>query len=497
MCFRQENWPKLLGNYKLAVTIVALETQSTRLQDLTLGIGSTLNLNPNELFDLSNVDGTLVELEFNAPVENPIIYVELYDDPRSATRATPITAENFLYYVNNGSYNFSIIHRSVPNFVVQGGGYRTPITEDDEPLSIETKEAILNEAGNSNIRGTLAMAKLGGDPNSATSQWFINTNDNSANLDSQNGGFTVFGEVLGTGMDLVDLIAQTEILNLSGLNPAFQELPVWTAEDEQQYFVVLSNARELADETSLMGFFIDSNKPEAINASINSVGEISIRLEQPLATPLDITLTATSLLDGSTATQNLTLNEIGSNNVYRFYNSNSSVHFYTPSKEEWLNVSNNPDWGYQYEGVAYQALSQNGIELFRFYNPAKGYHFMTTNTQEALNVIKQSAGENYDLESGIGIGSQTNGWGYTYEGRSYQVSTSASEEAQTAVYRFYKPSAGVHFYSSSLEEVRNVITQSNGAEFAEDLDAARTAPLLENGWGYRLEGVAWFAAGSA
>jgi len=74
-----------------------------------------------------------------------------------------------------------------------------------------------------NVRGTVAMAKLGGDPNSATSQWFINMGNNSANLDAQNGGFTVFARVTAPGMVVADRIAA--LPNVNAGSP-FTELPV-------------------------------------------------------------------------------------------------------------------------------------------------------------------------------------------------------------------------------------------------------------------------------
>ncbi len=131
--------------------------------------------------------------------------VNLYDN------ATPATVTNFLNYVQNGAYSDSIIHRSVPGFIIQGGG----IAYDGTPtlVAIPENAQVRNEPEFSNVRGTIAMAKLGDQPNSATSQFFFNLADNSANLDGQNGGFTVFGEVVGDGMDVVDAIAVLPIYN--------------------------------------------------------------------------------------------------------------------------------------------------------------------------------------------------------------------------------------------------------------------------------------------
>jgi peptidyl-prolyl cis-trans isomerase A (cyclophilin A) len=125
--------------------------------------------------------------------------VNLYDN------ATPATVANFLNYVQNAAYSDSIIHRSVPGFIIQGGGISFDGASTLE--TIPTNAAVANEPVYSNVRGTIAMAKLGGQPDSATSQFYFNLDNNAADLDGQNGGFTVFGEVIGNGMDVVDAIA--------------------------------------------------------------------------------------------------------------------------------------------------------------------------------------------------------------------------------------------------------------------------------------------------
>lgn len=127
-------------------------------------------------------------------------------------QGTPATVDNFLAYVEAGDYTDTIFHRSVANFVVQSGGYS--LTEEGTLVPISQRPAVTNEPVYSNIRGTIAMAKLGGNANSATSQWFFNLGNNSANLDVQNGGFTVFGIVKDNGMDIVDDIADLPVFNL-------------------------------------------------------------------------------------------------------------------------------------------------------------------------------------------------------------------------------------------------------------------------------------------
>ncbi len=158
-------------------------------------------------------------------VQTPLgpVDMQLYDS------AAPNTVQNFLGYVNRGAYDGSFFHRSVPGFVVQGGGYTWKT--DAGPLKIPAGPPVVNEfsAMRSNLRGTVAMAKLGGDPNSATTEWFVNLADNAGNLDTQNGGFTVFGKVTTSGLAVMDRIAALQIVNFSGCTPygsAFSAVPV-------------------------------------------------------------------------------------------------------------------------------------------------------------------------------------------------------------------------------------------------------------------------------
>lgn len=140
-----------------------------------------------------------------------VVDIQLFDS------TAPLTVANFLSYVDSGAYNRSFIHRSVPGFVIQGG--MIALTGTNNTLTtIATNPPVTNEfsASRPNVRGTIAMAKVADDPNSATSQWFFNLVDNSTALGNQNnGGFTVFGKVLEKGMSVVDAIAALPLLSAS------------------------------------------------------------------------------------------------------------------------------------------------------------------------------------------------------------------------------------------------------------------------------------------
>jgi len=121
----------------------------------------------------------------------------------------PLTVANFLKYKDKGAFNNTIFHRSVPGFIIQTGGFTL---SGNNFVEIPQDPPVRNEFNISNTRGTVAMAKLGTNPNSATNQFFFNLGDNSANLNNQNGGFTVFGRVANAASQaVVDRIASQPV----------------------------------------------------------------------------------------------------------------------------------------------------------------------------------------------------------------------------------------------------------------------------------------------
>ncbi len=119
--------------------------------------------------------------------------------------SAPISAKNFLRYVDEGFFDGTIFHRVIPGFMIQGGGFTAEMEHK------AGHEPIRNEAANGlkNLRGTLAMARTN-DPHSASSQFFVNLVDNDfLNQRSGNAGYAVFGRVVG-GIDVIDRIAKVK-----------------------------------------------------------------------------------------------------------------------------------------------------------------------------------------------------------------------------------------------------------------------------------------------
>jgi peptidyl-prolyl cis-trans isomerase B (cyclophilin B) len=132
----------------------------------------------------------------------------------------PITAANFLQYVDNGFYDGTIFHRVIDGFMIQGGGFDTLMNQK------ETADEIKNEADNDlrNDQYTIAMARTSA-PHSASSQFFININDNDflnySAPTSSGWGYCVFGKVT-SGMDVIDKIKKVKTTNRKG----HQDVPV-------------------------------------------------------------------------------------------------------------------------------------------------------------------------------------------------------------------------------------------------------------------------------
>jgi cyclophilin family peptidyl-prolyl cis-trans isomerase len=184
---------------------------------------------------LPSIASQYVELDYNLTLSGHArnaVFLELFDDK-------PITTNNFLAYVNNtgvahGNFNGSFMHRLARGFVIQGGGFYPSFVQEPAPVNVSLDpNAIIDLDGNpatanptivnehnvapvrSNTRGTMAMARINGQPNSASNQWFVNLGDNSSSLDTLDGGFTVFGQVAGDGMAMFDAFNTLSITNLN------------------------------------------------------------------------------------------------------------------------------------------------------------------------------------------------------------------------------------------------------------------------------------------
>jgi cyclophilin family peptidyl-prolyl cis-trans isomerase len=190
------------------------------------------------LFALNAPAGVLARFRMNNDLG--VIDVELFELDK------PVTVSNFVAYVKSGAWNDNILHRWIPNFVLQGGSYHVPhdpnlmTSWNVNPTLVTSFPTIPFErdVGRkfSNVYGTIAMARVGSDTNSASHDWFFNLKDNTS-LDTQSGGYTVFGRTL-RGTNTLNRFNQpagsTNIYQLDQNNPEF---PVYSPDRVNGFWV--------------------------------------------------------------------------------------------------------------------------------------------------------------------------------------------------------------------------------------------------------------------
>ena len=291
--------------------------------------------------DSAAVTGPIVriETELQTSEDSGAFYIELLDD------YAPLSADNFLSYVEDGSWRNSIIHRAHPDFVMQTGGFYAinAVYQGGLPR-VTSKGDIPGEFNLSNLKGTLAMAR-GGALNLASNEWFINLSDNngadperaSFDLDRQN--FTVFARLIGSAQQVVDAINAKpkhflrEVLNppnpfgdirqLSevfdyvpldtelggGIDPYDRTLPQsqyqayinnvvtnWSNGNRAGHFLTLTETTPVSiypqadGSDSILRFRIESNNP-AVTATL--VGS-QLQIATDSNTPVEATLTVTA-----------------------------------------------------------------------------------------------------------------------------------------------------------------------------------------------------------
>ncbi|MEE9424875.1 MAG: peptidylprolyl isomerase [Methylococcales bacterium] len=204
-----QNGQTLTGEYVKPESIagpgeIVLNFTDSTNGSLTLPSGTVVPISRFR-FSASNQVRLKISQKGDAPEDLGDIIIKL--DVANA----PITTENFLQYVKDGFYDGTIIHRVIPDFVIQGGGFLPGLVKQTG-----ARQAIQNEASNGlkNTQYTIAMALQGDNPQSATSEFFFNIKDNTfldlgSNTNTADFGFTVFGEVTEESQEVLDKIAAT------------------------------------------------------------------------------------------------------------------------------------------------------------------------------------------------------------------------------------------------------------------------------------------------
>jgi cyclophilin family peptidyl-prolyl cis-trans isomerase len=425
-----------------------------QIDDLTVAENSpNATFNLSSTFDDPSTTGQIARFEFADNVGGGVTDVLLFDQ-EGVGAAT--TVENFLNYVKDGDYDQSIIHRSVPGFIIQGGGFAVT---DSQVVELPADDPVVNEfsAERSNLPGTIALAKLGNDPDSGTNQWFFNLGDNSANLDQQNGGFTVFGQVLNAeNLAPIEAIANLAIVNGGG---ALDTVPITDAiEPINTDDLVFLERVTLVTEDELQFSVTQNSNEKLVDATITD-GELALDYAPHKSGEAKITLQATNLLGESVEEEFVVKVEKASeaeisevltsevvdidlldSPVFRFLDPDTGIHFYAASEEERAELaSSQPD--YIAEAPVFTALdpltgNSAAHEVFTLLNQDTGAYFYTTSEAELTSIKENSP--NYIQETST-------------------FSAFTEEQPGTIpIYRFFDTDTGTHFYTASAAEKESI-----------------------------------------
>ena len=330
-----QNTVQNVGVGGLAAQLISLRDFLSSTTSTTLGLpgaGATANSPPVVSSPIANVvvasgGSTTIDLaaSFSDPdTTNSQIVFDTSDGAMTVNlndAQAPQTVANFLDYVENSRYNDTIFHRLDTNPpVLQGGGFGlqpasgggftfpTVANSGDPTLANEFSASLPDSAG------TLAMAKLGGDPNSATSEFFFNLADNSTTLGaSNNGGFAVFGSVASdaTSQAVFNALQATPVQNESAFNSAFSTLPVNSGANltsfpnntKQSDYLVINDVRVVKQDESLTYSVVGNSNPSLVNVQTEA-GHPEVLSIQPVGASgtATITVQATDLFGASVQT---------------------------------------------------------------------------------------------------------------------------------------------------------------------------------------------------
>ena len=285
-------WTSTLALKVRVVRPPASPVTATTIASQTLTAGGNTSISLTDKFSDPDSESA-VRLVTNVGTMDFILY----------NTATPQTVTNFLSYVNGvtNNYNGSVFHRAVAGFIVQGGAFKVASAPNNFSVT-PTSASPTNEPGISNLRGTVAMAKVSGDPNSATDQFFVNIANNSSNLDNQNGGFTAFARVAGNGLAVADAIAalpqSTYNVNLGSTNTNMDNWPLTSSSGSMDTTKVVSITS--AAPVAVLSYSVTGNTNPAVATA--TISGTNVQINALAGGTTSVTVTATDL-DGNTVSQ--------------------------------------------------------------------------------------------------------------------------------------------------------------------------------------------------